>query len=266
MTPAEFLRFRDRLQPASGFGSVQFRELELLLGFRELHAFKLRPLHGTDSGDAEHPAPPPPLLRPTAQTPSDQRATCFYVSQPPWGWERVARRAGEHSLRDVVYALLSAAYRAGSQSSGPEKGLPDLRQPAIDVFFASVLERTINDHYRSQPARKLDQAGQQQLAGAAAGLDAALSNQETIVAAFIAMHPAQERLSQFLESCLELDSALLRWRDRHIRFVESMIGMRRGTGGGGIQYLRGTTAVERPAFLTHALPALWQARSFVQRV
>jgi tryptophan 2,3-dioxygenase len=35
MTPMDFLAFRDRLQPASGFQSAQFRELEFALGMRE---------------------------------------------------------------------------------------------------------------------------------------------------------------------------------------------------------------------------------------
>lgn len=35
MTPMNFLGFRDHLRPASGFQSVQFRELELLSGLRE---------------------------------------------------------------------------------------------------------------------------------------------------------------------------------------------------------------------------------------
>lgn len=267
MTPAEFLRFRDRLQPASGFGSVQFRELELLLGLRELHQTKLRPTAGSPSGDPAtgEPAPPAPMLRPTRETPSHERATSFYAAQPPWGWERVARRAAEPTLRDVVYGLLSAAFAAGSRESGPERGLPDMRVPALDGFVARMVSRVIDDHYRGQPQRKLDESGARQLAGAFGGLDAALAHRETVASAFIEMHPEQERFTQFLGACLEMDAAMLRWRDRHIRFVEAIIGMRRGTGGGGIAYLRTTTAADRGPEFTHAFPCLWQARSFVQR-
>ncbi len=35
MRPIDFLRFRDRLKPASGFQSAQFRELEFLAGIRD---------------------------------------------------------------------------------------------------------------------------------------------------------------------------------------------------------------------------------------
>ena len=40
MTPQEFNRFRDNLNPASGFQSVQFRELEFMCGVRRLDVLK----------------------------------------------------------------------------------------------------------------------------------------------------------------------------------------------------------------------------------
>ncbi len=46
MRPVDFLKFRDYLRPASGFQSVQFRELEFLLGIKDeryLKFFKDRP-------------------------------------------------------------------------------------------------------------------------------------------------------------------------------------------------------------------------------
>ena len=35
MTPQDFLAFREQLSPASGFQSVQFRELEFLSGAKD---------------------------------------------------------------------------------------------------------------------------------------------------------------------------------------------------------------------------------------
>lgn len=46
MATAEFLLFRDRLNPASGFQSIQFREIEFLAGVKDAHyleVFKNRP-------------------------------------------------------------------------------------------------------------------------------------------------------------------------------------------------------------------------------
>jgi tryptophan 2,3-dioxygenase len=40
ITPLSFLSFRDRLESASGFQSIQFRELEIVLGKRSVHSLK----------------------------------------------------------------------------------------------------------------------------------------------------------------------------------------------------------------------------------
>jgi len=47
MTPVEFLQFRDHLKPASGFQSLQFREIEFIAGLKDeayLAFFRERPL------------------------------------------------------------------------------------------------------------------------------------------------------------------------------------------------------------------------------
>lgn len=40
MTPAEFLQFRGQLRPASGFQSIQFREIEFVAGLKDSRYFK----------------------------------------------------------------------------------------------------------------------------------------------------------------------------------------------------------------------------------
>ena len=70
MTPQEFNAFRDHLNPASGFQSIQFRELEFLCGVRRTETLKY------------------------IQTDDAQRA-------------RLERRLHEPSLYDAVKALLS---------------------------------------------------------------------------------------------------------------------------------------------------------------
>lgn len=50
MTPGDFLKFRDLLKPASGFQSVQFRELEFLSGSRDERYLKM--FEGDDGAQA----------------------------------------------------------------------------------------------------------------------------------------------------------------------------------------------------------------------
>src|SRR5580700_11966522 len=40
MTPQEFNQFRDNLNPASGFQSIQFREMEFMVGIRRTETLK----------------------------------------------------------------------------------------------------------------------------------------------------------------------------------------------------------------------------------
>ena len=265
MTPAQFLAFRDRLQPASGFGSGQFRELELLLGLRELHADRLRPPpertpEGDDRTDPELPAP---LLRPTPETPAFLAETCFVRTLPPFMWPRVARRFNEPSVRDVVYGLLATT----SEAEGARHlGVGPVDAAAADRFAAHVLEATMDDLHRGLRPGPLDPGTRDRVDTHLRDVDAALSHRETIAAALVEMHGGATPLRAFLDAARQVDGAVLQWRDRHLRFVEGIIGIRRGTGGGGMRYLRGTIDAQRETFLTHALPALWQARTFVHRV
>ncbi len=269
LTPAQFLIFRDRLQPASGFGSGQFRELELTLGLRELNRDKIAPPGGSsDPAPGEEPLPKG-ILRPTEQTPAPLRFQSFHYALPRWQQARVAARYAAPSLRDLVYALLNAAYRwrndpayAATQRAFD---LPDLTAARLDDFAARALAGAIADGYRGLSPRTLDPSARERLSDSIRSLDRAMAHRETIVAALFEMELDHSPLATFLHSCLALDAATLRWRDHHIRFVEQQIGMRRGTGGGGIAYLRTTTAAEKAPHLTHAFPCLWQARSFVQR-
>ncbi|MGE3107530.1 MAG: tryptophan 2,3-dioxygenase family protein [Phycisphaerales bacterium] len=276
MTPANFLAFRGRLQPASGFGSAQFREIEYLLGLRELNEPKLAPSaarFGADEREKSQtwsqPAftaagqPLAPLQRPTAQTPRAFAGNMFYVALTDWGRSRVAARARGASLRDVVYGLLDASFSAASRPDGPEDRLPDMRPPAVDAFLALCLRSLLDDQYRNASGGRLDASGVELLRHSIQTMNEAIVNRETVAAALIDAHPAKERFATFLDSCLGVDRALLQWRDRHIRFVEGMIGTRAGTGGGGVRYLRGTVSTT-PIYKTHGLPCLWQARSFVQ--
>ncbi|HEX4925478.1 MAG TPA: tryptophan 2,3-dioxygenase family protein [Bdellovibrionales bacterium] len=69
MTPAEFLQFRGKLNPASGFQSIQFREVEFLAGLR------------------------------------DERYLAFFKDRPEMR-ERLIQRMKEPSLRDAYYKML----------------------------------------------------------------------------------------------------------------------------------------------------------------
>jgi len=263
LSPAQFLEFRGRLVPASGFGSVQFREMEMTFGLREINLTKLQPAGGDDTAAPGAPPLPPGMFRPTGRTPPGVAANCFHRTLPAAAWPRVARRYAALSLRDLIYALVNAQGVAWND--------PAEMRRTVDDFAARNVRETVRDWRQAAPAAGRDStAGVESLLSERIDeLDELLSHRENIAVALLAMRgggdPRRDALGRLLEACLQLDEALLLWRDTHIRFVETMIGTRRGTGGGGVQYLRTTTDPVRGAYLTHAFPCLWHARSLVQK-
>src|SRR5689334_17049583 len=61
MTPQEFNAFRDNLNPASGFQSIQFREVEFLCGLRRTDVLKHVELDGAQRARLERRAAEPSL-------------------------------------------------------------------------------------------------------------------------------------------------------------------------------------------------------------
>jgi tryptophan 2,3-dioxygenase len=100
MTPQDFLEFRQRLAPASGFQSVQFRELEFLSGAKD-----------------------PAYLRRFRGITDEERA-------------RLDRRLAEPTLWDAFVAVLASA---GLPAAGEVEQLEALRTVAHDrASYAEV--------------------------------------------------------------------------------------------------------------------------------
>ncbi len=61
MTPMDFLTFRDRLMPASGFQSVQFREVEFACGLKDERYLRFFPLQSEEEQRLRHRLAAPTL-------------------------------------------------------------------------------------------------------------------------------------------------------------------------------------------------------------
>ncbi|MES1157065.1 MAG: tryptophan 2,3-dioxygenase [Alphaproteobacteria bacterium] len=81
---------------------------------------------------------------------------------------------------------------------------------------------------------------------------------EAVEAAWLAIYRAPEKywpLYQLAEKLLDLDDALLTWRQKHALTVERIIGQKRGTGGTeGVGYLKNT-------FTRRCFPEIWSMRT-----
>jgi tryptophan 2,3-dioxygenase len=231
MTTRDYLAFRDKLNPASGFQSAQLREIEILAGMPEDERIPL----GHEKSYMQ-------MLR-------NHDGTASSASR------RVeARLADKPTLLQAVSEWL---YRTPVQGSTPDDAGDAARVRAfIDDYATS--------HARSAKAA-LALARETSIGEAdAARLEARYEKEIESARAFLlgedAPEPERARVSRiraalvFIESYRELpllawpravvdalvafEQAFVMFRQRHARMVERVIGRRTGTGGSaGVDYL-----------------------------
>jgi tryptophan 2,3-dioxygenase len=251
MSPSSFLDFRDRLFPASGFGSYQFRYLEIALGLRERHLEKIdwsnkdtKKIRATLTAagfDFEEISQSP-------RRPEESFNSTYAAREMKQLYQRLAAP----SLRDLVYWLLNATELQGTNG---KKTLAHADALGAKIFASmSRVEQAESMVHRPH----LSDATLRN--GVWRGMGDLMSHSEVVSAARL-HRDTDSQLHKFLEACLGLDTALLDWRNAHIRFVERMIGARPGTGGGGLGYLNRTVGGGRAFHLDRAFPCLWQSRT-----
>ncbi len=235
LTPQDFLAFRDKLMPASGFQSFQMRELEILAGLslEERRAAGLGDPLGTFRGAADG-SPGTALAK-----------------------ARIEAVLGEETLRSALYRWLG---RTPIQGSAPGAADDAAR---VEGFVSAYLEAMAR-HGEAQQERftavGVLSAGDAEarirghLEGARAFLEARDVDDEAARATarrvraallFIESYRDLPLLSwprTLIDAVVELEEQLVLFRHRHARMVERIIGRRTGTGGSdGVDYLDRTT-------------------------
>lgn len=199
MTSLDFLDFRDMLRPASGFQSMQFKELEAKLGLKmqarhgqEYYTSQLKP---DDKKNIEDLSKQPTLLELLNEW---LERMPFFDSNSLWmGWEGMNfwyvyrelyhQSLGEGEKQNI--AVFDEIFMSDESKDG--RALSDkARRAALFIFL-----------YRDYP---------------------------------ILQNPFR-----IINQLLEVDELLANWRWRHVNMVHRMIGLRVGTGGSsGKGYLR----------------------------
>lgn len=231
MTTRDYLAFRDKLNPASGFQSAQMREIEILAGLAEDERI------------------------PLGHEKSYMQRLFDHDGAPSSASRRVeARLADRPTLLDAVNDWL---YRTPIQGSTP--GDPDDAE-AVAAFVAAY-----GAAHAASARTALGYALATSLSPSDAGrLEARYEQEMAAARAFLAGDDApperRARVSRiraalvFIESYRELpllawpravvdalvafEQAFVLFRQRHARMVERVIGRRTGTGGSaGVDYL-----------------------------
>jgi len=240
-----YLRFRDKLMPASGFQSAQMRQIEILLGLDEGERIPL----GTEG--------------------SFMQALRSHDGGASSALRRVeAQRADRPSLKEALYDWL---WRTPIDGLGPDdEGADDALQAFVDDYTAAhrgevdrserlALERTYSDEEAAKLRARYDGERQALVDHLAAGGDPRARRIRTALL-FILGHAQEPLLSwpnALLEAVTALEQAFVIFRQRHARMVERVIGRRVGTGGSsGVDYL------DQTALRYRVFTDLWAARTY----
>jgi tryptophan 2,3-dioxygenase len=253
MTTRDYLAFRDKLTPASGFQSGQLREMEILLGLRD----DMRVPLGTEGSYLE-------ALR---NADGSESAALRRVR---------ARQADRPSILEALDAWLFRTPIAGSQPHEP--GDAERVRRFIDDFIAahrreadgtmtialtaaaSEQERT---RLRERYAREVDAARAFLLAEDRPDDERAQRSRIRAAIVFIESYRELPLLAwprEVVDNLVALEQAFLVFRQRHARMVERVIGRRTGTGGSaGVDYL------DQTALRYRVFSDLWAVRTLLLR-
>ncbi len=225
MPPHAFLEFRGRLTPASGFGSSQFRELEILAGLGGARGAMAAPPQGAALEGLRA------VTEPSASTPRGAAEQALARHLPYPELSRIDRRMRSPSLRDLVGLLLQSPELCGQDDA-------ELRQRVDEVASSNVA--ALHQEYRREALHPQGDLGIR-MSNRWREIGRLLAPPEHIGLSWLYRNPDRHpALVALLDACFGFDECLTRWRHVHVAFVERMIGARPGTGGGGVEYLRRT--------------------------
>lgn len=255
LTTRDYLAFRDKLSPASGFQSAQLREIEILMGLESAdriplgHEDYLRALQNADG----------------SESPASQRVR--------------ARLADLPTLRQAIHAWLHRTPIDGSVPSDPDD----------DERVRAVIERFLAAHAREvagtrakamefalteQDRERIGKRYEKEIAGARAylladdleGADEPTRRRRSRIRAALLFIESYRELPllawprEVIDAIVALEQAFVIFRQRHARMVERVIGRRTGTGGSaGVDYL------DQTALQYRVFRDVWAVRTLLLR-
>lgn len=222
MTALDFLDFRDYLIPASGFQSVQFRELELRLGLS--HHLGGCPYGRFNDQDRAY-------LKQVIQQTSLFEQIDAWLGRMPFMifgeyrfWDSYHQAVDQMLYNDTLIIEHNPLLDA-TEKKQQVQALGQTRQSFLCLFDQELYTRQQN-------------LGQFQL-----------NYQATLAALFIQLYrnlPLLQLPFKILTLLMDIDELLAHWRSAHALMVERMLGSKIGTGGSsGQDYLKSTLSNKR---------------------
>ncbi|MBD3654238.1 tryptophan 2,3-dioxygenase family protein [Kangiella sp.] len=227
MTPLDFLDFRDYLIPASGFQSIQFKEIEILLGLKSEYRinFDKKSFYSRLNEQDRN------YLMDLEEKPSLFDAVEKWLERMPFlefgdfKFWNIFKNAVETMLSHDEKVLKEADYLSDAEKTFQLNDLENTR-----ATFDALFDKNKYDELKTQGRFRMSQ-------------------EATLSALFINLYREQPMLNgpfRLLQGLVEIDEKFTTWRYRHTTMVLRMIGSKIGTGGSaGHDYLRQTTQNNR---------------------
>jgi tryptophan 2,3-dioxygenase len=251
LTTRDYLEFRDRLIPASGFQSAQLREIEILLGLDDA------------------------LRIPLGREGSYKEALRTASGEPSPATRRVeARIASGPSLKHGFYEWLSRTPIDGSNEPAAVesflrayiRSMRDENRRRVQIAIDKALAPADVERLRARYETENQHAETFLLAEDDPQADPGTREKRRAIRAAIVFIESYRELPrvawarEVLDTVLEMEQSMLIWRQRHARMVERVIGRRTGTGGSaGVDYL------DQTALRYRVFSDLWTVRSLLLR-
>lgn len=239
LTTREFLAFRDKLFPASGFQSAQLRQIEILFGLDMNERIPL----GLEGGylealRASDGAPSPALARVKNQL--DDQPT-FKASLDEWLHRTPIDGSAPHAPDDEKHVREFLEHYLAAHA----REIDETARHAAEIARTSDDGARIRGRYEAEKAavRAFFSPAESEGGFRRARIRAAMLFIETYRELPLLAWPRE-----VLDSLVALEQFLVILRQRHARMVERVIGRRTGTGGSaGVDYLD-KTALEYRIF------------------
>ena len=252
MTTRDYLAFRDKLYPASGFQSAQLREIEILMGLGDTE----RIAFSADSSYLD-------ALRKPDGTPSDS-------------YHRVSGRLKEQSMRGAIRTWLFRTPIEGStpDDEGDEEvvarfinAYADALRAELDATSTMAQDMAKHDADRERLQKRYqDEADNARAFLTAQDVPAEDRRECSRIRAALVFIESYRELPllawprEILDGVVALEQSFLVFRQRHARMVERVIGRRTGTGGSaGVDYL------DRTALKYRVFQDVWAVRTLLLR-
>lgn len=227
MTPLDFMEFRDLLVPASGFQSVQFKQIEILLGIKReyrINADKEFFHSRLSSVDLK-------FLSELEKKPSLLELTDRWLDRMPF------LEFNEFEFWKAYDQAVNKMLDSDAQIITNNPTLTD-REKKFQLNDLLMTRTRFESLLDKQKFEDLRQAGEFRF-----------SHGGFLAALFINLYRDEPMLYspfRYLTLLLDIDELLTNWRQRHAMMVQRMLGTKIGTGGSsGHDYLSATTQQNR---------------------